>query len=72
VSGKMFFGDTMLALIEAEREIAAIRRRGEAYLSACESARAGALPRGDAISEVFHKANEGVCAVRIILGGAVR
>ena len=43
----------------------------DAYAAACAAIREAALPRGtDRIPTDFHKANEGLCAVRIVRAAA--
>lgn len=66
MSGLRFFDDLMAEALE----MAALRARAKAYEQRCEQERAQNLPRGDEIPEGFHKANEGLCAVRIIMGEA--
>jgi hypothetical protein len=59
MSGLRFFGDMMLRAIEIERN-------AREYRAACEQARAENLPKGQP-TQFWHKANEGLCAVNIIM-----
>jgi hypothetical protein len=68
MSDLRFFADLMHAQIAAERRLAEILANAAAYEAACAMVRTESLPRGDAIPTAFHKANEGLCAVRKILG----
>jgi hypothetical protein len=63
MSGRLFFADTMHALIEAEEREARRLSSARAYVADCERIRSESLPRGEAIPSAFHKANEGLCAV---------
>ena len=71
MTGLRLFADTMHALIEAERRNARVEAAVDAYAAACAAIRETALPRGgDRIPADFHKANEGLCAVRIVRSAA--
>jgi hypothetical protein len=71
MSDLRFFADTMHDLIKAESRLQKIHTNAMAYADACKIIRKGSLPRGDAILADFHKANEGLCAVRIIMEEAL-
>lgn len=61
MTGLRFFEDTMLRQIEIERN-------AREYLAECASIRRELFPRTDNPHPDFHKATEGLNAVRIIMG----
>ncbi len=66
MSGLRFSADTMNALIDADRRVAAIEANAAAYAASCAAIRAQTLPRGDRASPSFLQATEGLNAARII------
>lgn len=68
MSGLRYFEDVMSDLLEADRAKEALHQRATSYAQSCEQIRVASLPRTDRPSPSFHRATEGLCAVRIITG----
>lgn len=70
MSGLRFFDDLMHEVIAKDNRLREIRANADRYAERCEQERLASLPiTTDRIPFSFHKANEGLCAVRIIMGG---
>lgn len=70
MSGLRFFADFMHEQIEREARLRQIEANAARYADRCEQERRASLPCGsDRLPLAFHKANEGLCAVKIILEG---
>lgn len=67
MSDLRLFADTMKALIDAERRLAAIERNATSYAADCRRIREQNLPTGDRPSADFYRATEGLNAARVIL-----
>lgn len=70
MSDLRFFADLMHEAIANDTARKRFNQNVDRYRKRCEEEREANLPRGcDRIPEAFHKANEGLCAIRILTGG---
>lgn len=69
MSDLRFFSDIMHEALNSARQLEKVRENALRYEEECRRLRDASRPRLlSGVSPQFHKATEGMCAVRIILG----